>query len=287
MAKVLHVGAPAGISLLLTEELKKRGYDAETFVTKPHPYYPVRTVSRFQLYLMMLSSKLLHFHGRWKETPLGINPKKVVYHYHGDDLRVFRKGRPHHDGALHFVSSPDIMTEGVEWLPNPIDVEKWLSNSDSSKSASDVPLVLHYPDTEFRKISKGTPKIREYVSELKNQGLKFNYEEIVDILHSKMKEKLMSSDVFIDQTEAGIYGLIAMEALLLGKPVIAHVRQDWYPFEKEIFYKLTDLPSLLQDEKLRSSRREDGRSYVTKTHNLGGITDHLLKRYREAKLLDD
>jgi hypothetical protein len=242
-------------------------------------------LSRLGLFVKMLRADIVHFHGRWKETPPGVSPNKVVYHYHGDDLRYLRKMVPHRDGVLHFASTPDIVVEGVEWLPNPIEME----NFGPARTDNEVVKILHYPDTKFRLDSKGTPQIRERIGRLRSEaGLaeKFQYEEISSLPHQELLKKLAESDILIDQIRPGIYGMIAIEALALGKPVIAHPNTSWYPFvDGNPFFSIDELKDLILHEDLRRKNVQLGIEYVKKTHESRSVIDKLLSRYRDVGLV--
>jgi len=283
--KIAHVGTPGGVSLTLSGELRNRGYDSHVFVLNQGAFFKAERVSRLDLFIKLFMANLVHFHGRWKERPFGVDPKKVVYHYHGDDLRYLRKMIPHKDGVLHFASTPDILVDGVEWLPNPIKLEGFRPNLTRNQVLS----ILHYPDTKFRMDSKGTPEIREKLAQFQLQQEtkdRFHYEEVSTLPHDELLKKLSSCDIFIDQTRPGIYGMIAVEALALGKPVIAHPNPDWYPFDSgNPFFRIDDLKDLIMHSEMRSEKSEIGLGYIKKVHDSHIVVDKLIRRYQDVGLV--
>jgi hypothetical protein len=88
-----------------------------------------------------------------------------------------------------------------------IDLAKWTPRTGPARS--DGPLrVVHAPS---HRGSKGTPHVLDAVQQLQREGLRFEF---------RLVEGLV-----IDQLLAGWYGGLAVEAMALGKPVIAYVRE--------------------------------------------------------------
>ena len=77
--------------------------------------------------------------------------------------------------------------------------------------------MLHAPS---RRIVKGTKYILDAVEELKSEGLKFDFKMVEGMKNSDAKELYRTADIVVDQLRIGWYGVLAVEAMALGKPVI-------------------------------------------------------------------
>ncbi|MGI0090712.1 MAG: hypothetical protein ACREBS_03295 [Nitrososphaerales archaeon] len=294
--KITHVGGIVGAGSLITKELRKRGYDANAYVTAPSRFFDLRVVSKQKLYLELLTSDVVHFHGRWKEAPFLISPKKIVWHYHGDELRESRKMIPHERGALFLASTPDLVAGGyfydkkpdeikgkVKLFPNPIDTESF---KPIAPPRNEVPLLLHSPENSNRILQKGTATIEKYLGELKERGYKFEY-KTYDVKHTEMPNLFSKADIILDQVISGTAGHVGFEAIAMGKPVMCEIRwtKEWLHNE-DLFFGLKDIPDLLVDEKYRFSKAKRGIEYVSKYHAPEVVVDRLLDEYRSAKLID-
>jgi glycosyltransferase involved in cell wall biosynthesis len=85
------------------------------------------------------------------------------------------------------------------------------------------PLILHAPTN--REI-KGTRHILDAVSRLQADGAEFDFELVEGLARDEAKALLERADVVVDQLLLGWYGGVAVEAMALGTPVIAYLRDD-------------------------------------------------------------
>src|SRR5439155_23630494 len=80
------------------------------------------------------------------------------------------------------------------------------------------PLVLHAPSNRAR---KGTEHVIAACAELPVEL------EIVEGLHpDEARERYRRADIVVDQLYAGWYGLFAIEAMALGKPVVSFLHDE-------------------------------------------------------------
>lgn len=148
-----------------------------------------------------------------------------------------------------------------------------------------VPLIVHAPSD---KRIKGTDYILQAVSKLKRN---YNFEFILvhKMSYQKAKEIYLRADVIVDQLLLGAYGLVSVEAMALGKPVICYIREDLkekYPKELPIFSANPEniydaLKILIEDMKLRHELGEKGRAYVEKYHDAKKISKEFIDLYRK------
>ncbi|MHB2036982.1 MAG: glycosyltransferase family protein [Nitrososphaerales archaeon] len=296
--EIIHIGSTAGIPIILAKELRHLGYAANEYSVVPDYYFDPKIVSRFSLYLKLLNARIVHFHGRSKELPLGINSRKVVFHYHGDDLRHFRNWIPHKEGALHLASSPDLVCGGyffdkrpsdvadnaIKIFPNPVEIDQFVPIE--RENDRDIPILLHSPEHLGRIQIKGTAQIREYLKQVEADGYKFKYVEYTKIKHRDMHAIFRTGDIVIDQVNCGWHGSTALEALAMGRPVVVDIRwnREWLHNE-DIFFKLADIPNMLSDKDFRYSKRQKGMEYVRKYHASDIVAKQLVKEYESTGLL--
>ena len=91
------------------------------------------------------------------------------------------------------------------------------SVTNASAAGKDIRIV-HAPS---RPESKGTPKIREAIENLKRKGHKFEYVEIVNQPHAVVKDELQRCDFVVDQCYSDTpMAVFATEAASFGKPAV-------------------------------------------------------------------
>lgn len=296
--KIVHVGNTAGIPTILARELRKLGYDAYQYSTESNSFFEGNKISKYLLYLKLLSAGIVHFHGRWKPLPIGVKANKVVFHYHGDDLRHFRNWVPHKEGVLHLVSTPDLACGGyffdkkpcdcaetkLRLFPNPVEIEIF---KPSDTETEKVPVIIHSPQRSTQIQAMGTSRIREYIKQIESEGYSFRYSEFTNVAHSQIPGIFSTSDIIIDRVDPGFHGVTALEGIAMGKAVVTDIRwgMEWENNE-DLFFKLSDIPRLLTDKKFRNSRRQQGIDYVRKYHSPEVVAKRLLKEYESAGLLD-
>lgn len=106
--------------------------------------------------------------------------------------------------------------------------------------------------------------------------------------HRETIRLLSKADVVVDQLRIGTYGLLALEAMALGKPVVAYIRDDLrgqYPASLPVVSAtpLTIrqvLERLLDDGTLRHELGVQGRRYVEEYHDARRIAQELFDIYR-------
>lgn len=84
------------------------------------------------------------------------------------------------------------------------------------------PLIMHAPS---HRGVKGTRFIIEAVAALREEGIPFRFELIENLSRDAALARYAQADIILDQLLVGWYGGLAVEAMALAKPVIAHIRQ--------------------------------------------------------------
>ncbi len=116
--------------------------------------------------------------------------------------------------------------------------------------------------------------------------------EIVEGLHHDEARRLYErADIVVDQLNAGWYGLFAIEAMALGKPVVTFLHDEAVARTEEAFGVRVPIVSATADtlvERLRplvesaDERRRIGaesRAYVERVHDADALADRLLAIY--------
>ena len=73
--------------------------------------------------------------------------------------------------------------------------------------------------------AKGTAFVLAAAEQLRTEGYRFELELIEGLARDKAIERYAACDVVIDQLLAGWYGGLGVEAMALGKPVVAYIRE--------------------------------------------------------------
>ena len=169
----------------------------------------------------------------------------------------------------------------VHVLPIAINLQQFQTYyPDTTKTR---PLVLHAPtNPDF----KGTQYIEKAISKLQPDYC-FDYKRIEKMSHSQIVNLYKEADIIIDQILCGSYGLLSVESMALGKPVIAYIRPDLlqqFPSDLPIVQANPDniaevLRMLLLSPDLRNTIGQEGRKYVCKYHADNVVVQKLLSIY--------
>lgn len=246
--------------------------------------------------------------------------KTVVMHYRGSEVReasrfrefspynyveenpsgIFTKFRdPSLSNRIDFVRSvanvvlvPD--EELQSYVPGSRIVRRAIDLADLSVPPSpenEVPLVIHAPS---RRTVKGTDYVLEAVDQLRAEGVRFDFRLVENLSHEDAKELYRKADIIIDQLRIGWFGVFALEAMALGKCVLAYVRDDLRPSLGEtppLFFTnpddlVEDLRTVIGDADLRASIASRGRAYVETYHDANEVAKELLELYEEPEVRD-
>jgi glycosyltransferase involved in cell wall biosynthesis len=149
------------------------------------------------------------------------------------------------------------------------------------------PLVVHAPSkTEL----KGTRFILQGLDELRDEGIPFELRLIEGMSHAEALELYKRADLVVDQLMIGWYGVLTVEALALGKPVVVRVREDLRrAFTREIPVAgaspdtIKDvLRTALTDFEYRRALAERSRAYVEEVHDVRSVAAKLRSIYEEV-----
>lgn len=237
--------------------------------------------------------------------------KRVAYRFTGYDLRLpswdkavnqyspFHHGfEPIYDEEIQkqylgfleeyvdqfLVQDPEMAQfapKGTKIIPRAMDLSKW---DFIGVKKTDCPLIVHAPSNSA---VKGTEHIMKAVTELQDEGLKFEFKLISGMQISEAKEWYKKADIVVDQIMIGATGVLTLEAWALGKPCVVFLREDLF----NDFYKCKELPiananpdtiksqlnDLIRDYDRRNHLSKEARKLVAKFHD----SDIVVKQYNK------
>ena len=296
----------AGIPWKNVQALRRRGVDARLVVFRPQPFRPTEYdwnldrpdgLVRAQLAQWRAFARLLpqtdvfHFYFGLTLVPrrlqfplLRAAGKKSVFHFLGSDIRgktpeqlaYARAAGARVVGsydAARWVPDADVIPPGIDLARYPV----------SPGRGSERPLVVHAPSNRAR---KGTDHVEAACAELP-----VDLEVVHGLTHDEAVEVYKRADIVVDQLNAGWYGLFAIEAMALGKPVVTFlhdeaVRRTEKAFGVEVPIAGTTketlaatLRRLVEDPDERARRAAASRAYVEAVHDDEKVADRLLALY--------
>jgi glycosyltransferase involved in cell wall biosynthesis len=93
----------------------------------------------------------------------------------------------------------------------------------SSRKVGQTFRIGHFPNHGF---FKGTRYLDEAVAKLKDSGLSVELVRLSGVSNDTVLAAMADVDVVVDQLISGCFGLTAVEAMALGRPVICHLRKN-------------------------------------------------------------
>jgi glycosyltransferase involved in cell wall biosynthesis len=304
--RVIHAPVNvAGIPWENVEALRRKGVDARLVVFnrgKLHPEadisldrhggLPRRLVTQSAALARLLPrTDVFHFYFGLTLVPpslqfpiLRATRKKSVFHYLGSDIRG-KRPEELRDGKR---ADAEIVGSyaALRWVPEAEVVPPGLRLSEYSPvppSESPRPLVVHAPSNREK---KGTRYVIEAC-----ERLAVDLDIVEGVRHDEARERYARADIVVDQLNAGWHGVFALEAMALGKPVLAHLdpetvarSAEGYGLRVPIVPATKDtladaLRPLVESPALRRETGAAGRAYVEQVHDIDRIADHLLAIY--------
>jgi glycosyltransferase involved in cell wall biosynthesis len=271
----------------------------------------LRVIGKYDIYHFHFGGTLLPHH---VDLPLlRMLRKKMVMNWWGSDVRrlsiAFRenpfiaqaiKSDPNHEArvlkrierigraiSVAVVADAELRSyvepffERVVLVPQAIHVEDLIPAFPDPEER--LPLVVHCPSS---RALKGTPHVLEAARRLE-QRCRFRFELLEGLPHDELIVRMASADIVIDQVLLGVHGILSVEAMALGKPVLCYIREDLkdeYPADLPIVSANPNtleahLERLLSDGEERTRLGRRGREYAEKRHSLGAVGRKLVSLY--------
>lgn len=149
------------------------------------------------------------------------------------------------------------------------------------------PIIVHAPSNS---IVKGTKYVSAAAEKLVSEGLA-DYRLISNMTHAEALKLLESADIVVDQIMAGDYGVLAIEAMALGKPVVCFIRPRVLEYYRENFEDfpiinadISNIYEVLRNQILQKEKFQEignrGRVFVEKYHDPIKNSEKLITIYR-------
>ena len=330
--RVLHAPAEiAGQASVLARALRGLGVEAHSLAYNPgFPQYrpdemrPYDDQPPLERYLGYLASTLrnlgrwdvYHFHfGRtlipphnWDLPLYRSLGRRVVFHYHGCDVRDRAHMLATHTRATcsecdpfchpkrqkrvlasavrfadaELVSTPDLLESAVRARHLPVALD--LADYPFTPSRGKPKLVVHAPTN---RLIKGTRYVEAAFAALRPRFPDVRFEVVERRPWTELRAILAEADVVVDQLFMGWYGMVAVEAMALGKPVLCFIRDDFEsrlvgcPLVRCRREDIADrIAETLADAFDRGAIGERGRAYAEREHAAPIIAGRLLELYR-------
>jgi glycosyltransferase involved in cell wall biosynthesis len=297
----------AGIPWTNVQALRRRGVDARLVVFNRYRLHPEADVdlnrkgglARQQLTQWRAFARLapqtdiFHFYFGLTLLPKSVQfpllralGKKSVLHFLGSDIR----GKSPEQLAWAQRAGARVVGsyDAVRWVPDAhvippgIDVQ---AIEPAPPSNRDRPVVVHAPSSRTR---KGTEHVVAACAELD-----VDLEIVEGLDHREAFEHYRRGDVIVDQLNAGWYGVFAIEAMALGKPVVTFLHDEAVRRTEEAFglevpivnaskeTLVAALRPLVASAEERTRVGAASRAYVEEVHDLERMTDRLLALYAD------
>ena len=295
----------AGVPWANVQALRRRGVDARLVVFERYKLHPEADWSldrrdgflRRQLVQWRALARLLprtdvfHFYFGLTLVPKSLQfpilhaaGKKSVYHFLGSDIRGKTPGQLAYGrrADAQIVGSYDAArwVPEAEVVPPGIDVSGFTLTPPSDRTR---PVVVHAPSNRAK---KGTADVIAAC-----EGLGVELEIVEGLHHDEARRRYERADIVVDQLRAGWYGLFAIEAMALGKPVVSFLHEEAVrrteaafgvrvPIVRATAETLADaLRPLIDQREERRRLGAESRAYVEQVHDADRVADRLLDIY--------
>jgi len=242
---------------------------------------------------------------------LKLKKRPLIGHAHGSDLRTNLK-HPFWKKIVEYnlkncdrilVSTPDILElarryrEDAEYVPNPVDTEIFYpkplpeqngklkvliaSNSDWNVKGTDIAIrglsrIKDQVDVSIIRYGKDFERTLKLARSL---GLTLYV--LKRASHEKMREYYWSSNVVIDRFKLGSLGMVSLEAIASGRPVIAYVSSGYSEYRD---FPLKDVNTEEKVAEIISSKSlidlwKEQYAYLKKNHDPHRIANRIGRIY--------
>ena len=297
----------AGIPWTNVQSLRKRGVDARLVVFNSYRLHPesdldlnrpdgllARQLVQARAFARLApQTDVFHFYFGLTLLPKSVQfpllrllGKRSVMHFLGSDIRgktpqeLAWAGR----AGARVVGSYD----AARWVPDAHVIPPGIDLAaiePAPPSGRERPVVLHAPSSRTR---KGTEHV---VAACERLGVDLEIVEGLD--HRAAFERYRAADIVVDQLNAGWYGMFAIEAMALGKPVVTFLHEEAVRRTEEAFAvevpivpatadTLADaLRPLVESPEERGRVGAASRAYVEHVHDADKLADRLLDLYAQ------
>lgn len=242
--------------------------------------------------------------------------KRIVFYFMGSEVRfhsAFREFSPYHyvdeapsnvanfpeEAQRHMLAVVDAIADrivvsdeemasyvpGYSIIRRALDLERWPFVGPRRERR---PLIVHAPS---RRIVKGTDFVEAAIGQLRGEGLEFEFRLVENLPQREAAAIYADSDIVIDQVRIGWYGFLSVEAMALGKAVVAYIRDDLREALGEgpppLMIANPDnlreaLRTLITSPEARKDLGIRGRRYVENMHDHRRVAAQFMDLYQDA-----
>jgi glycosyltransferase involved in cell wall biosynthesis len=295
----------AGIPWTNVQALRRKGVDAKLVVVERQRLHPEadwsldrpagfwgRQAVQWPAFLRLLpKTDVFHFYFGWTLVPRRVQwpllkaaRRRSVLHFLGSDIR----GKA--PEQLAYARGADARIVGsfdaLRWVPDAhvvppgLDLRRYTPVPSEDRRR---PIVLHAPSSRRR---KGTEHVIAAC-----EGLDVDLDIVEGLRHDEARRHYERADIVVDQLNAGWYGVFALEAMALGKPVLGYLREEAVretkralgaevpivPVTKETLHERIAELAASADERRRIGA--SSRAYVEHVHDADKCADRLIAIY--------
>ena len=299
----------AGIPWTNVEALRRRGVDARLVVFNRYTLHPEadedlardggllrQQATQWRAFARLApETDLFHFYFGLTLVPKSLQfpllralRKPSVLHFLGSDIR----GRTPDELAWTRRAGARVVGsyDAVRWVPDAVVIPPGIDLrgiEPAPPGDRERPVVLHAPSSRAR---KGTEHV---VSACERLGVELEIVEGLD--HREAFERYRNADIVVDQLNAGWYGVFAIEAMALGKPVVTFLHDEAVRRTEDAFGVEVPIVSATKEtlvDVLRplvespDERRRAGaasRTYVERVHDADAVAARLVDLYAEVR----
>jgi glycosyltransferase involved in cell wall biosynthesis len=196
---------------------------------------------------------------------------------------------------LIYALNPDllhVLPRHARFLPYAnVDPAEW-NYVEPRPDLRHAPIIVHAPS---HRGVKGTEHLLAALDRLKREGVRYELRLVEGMRNDEARSVYEHADLVVDQLLAGWYGGLAVEAMALGKPVVAYLRETDLRFLPDEMKRALPVVNAMPDtvhavlRDLLTSRRGElaelgrrGRAYVERWHDPRRIAAGLIQDYRTA-----
>ncbi|MDX8548931.1 glycosyltransferase family 4 protein [Methanospirillum sp. J.3.6.1-F.2.7.3] len=144
-------------------------------------------------------------------------------------------------------------------------------------------LIVHAPT---KRDLKGTSYIIAAIEKLKSEAFPITFRLVENLSHDEAIMIYKGADIVIDGIVQGPYGILAIECMALGKPVLDYINEAFIEYYPDLPIVNTNPDNLydnvrflLENPEIRVELGRAGRKYVELNHDAGIIAAQLMELY--------
>lgn len=234
--------------------------------------------------------------------------KKVVMQYWGSDVRMYSKAVKLNRYVKVKNTDEDSIKRRLELISKFIPdclvdyelaeyVKNYHSNVHYTRVAIDLNKYKFIKETNNKKLLlvhaptspeiKGSTFILKAIDELKDK-YNFDFKVVQGLPHKEASKIYERADLIIDQILIGSYGVFAVEAMAMGKPVICWISdfmKEMYPKELPIISANPDnikekIEYAIKNKEMLKEIGTKSRVYAEKYHDMNRISENMIEIYK-------